>query len=136
MHRLLTSEVVTFPYRAPELTWGYKNYTDKVDIWSVGCIFVELLIGKVLFAQKDSKDQINFMYDLLGDPREKWPEVEQLTYWKELKPRKNHINRLRAFLGNFRRDISELGVDLLNRFFDFNPNNRITAREALNHPFF
>ena len=56
MHRTLTSQVVTFPYRAPELTWGYKNYNDKVDVWSIGCIAAELMIGKVLFAQKDERE--------------------------------------------------------------------------------
>lgn len=71
----LTKEVVTFPYRAPEITYGYKSYDDKIDIWSIGCIFAELLIGTVLFAQKDPNEQIKFMYELLGDPRDSWPEV-------------------------------------------------------------
>lgn len=76
------------------------------------------------------------MYDLLGDPRESWPQVEKLTFWQELKPKKIHMNRLRGFINTFRRDISDQGIDLLNRFFDFNPDNRISAKEALLHPFF
>lgn len=51
--RTMTSEVVTFPYRAPEISLGYRKYDQKIDIWSVGCIFAELLLGKVLFNQKD-----------------------------------------------------------------------------------
>lgn len=52
----LTKEVVTFPYRAPEITYGYKNYDEKIDIWSIGCIFAELLLGTVIFAQKDPSE--------------------------------------------------------------------------------
>ena len=48
--KYMTSEVVTFPYRAPELFYGNNAYNEKVDIWSVGCIFAELFIKRVLFA--------------------------------------------------------------------------------------
>lgn len=57
-------------------------------------------------------------------------------FWQELKPRKIHMNRLRGFINGYRNDISDQGIDLLNRFFDFNPNTRISARDALNHPYF
>ena len=47
--RYMTQEVVTFPYRAPEITLGYLDYDEKIDIWSVGCLMTELLIGTNLF---------------------------------------------------------------------------------------
>ena len=50
-YKYMTSEVVTFPYRAPELFYGNNQYNEKVDIWSVGCIFAELFIKRVLFAR-------------------------------------------------------------------------------------
>lgn len=135
-NRNLTQEVVTFPYRAPEITFGYKQYDEKIDIWSVGCIFAELLLGNVLFTQKDNMEQMQFMYQLLGDPRVRWPEVQRQVYWDQLKPRMNFENNLKNYVRQFRRDLSDEGADLLQRFFDYNPHSRISAKEALEHQFF
>lgn len=53
------------------------------------------------------------MYRLLGDPRESWPEVTELTYWEKLKPKMNFCNELKAYVKNCRKDVSESGIDLL-----------------------
>jgi serine/threonine protein kinase len=44
-----TNKVVTLWYRAPELLLGAKYYTDTVDMWSLGCVFAEMFLGRVLF---------------------------------------------------------------------------------------
>lgn len=54
--RNFTSEVVTFPYRAPELMMGYTKYDTKIDMWSIGCILGELLVRRVMFANKKPLD--------------------------------------------------------------------------------
>jgi len=56
MRKNLTREVVTFPYRAPELILGMPNYSEKVDIWSIGCIFAEWYLGKIVFNRTTPKE--------------------------------------------------------------------------------
>jgi serine/threonine protein kinase len=49
---MFTYKVVTLWYRAPELLWGHKNYNDKIDVWSIGCVVTEFFTGEVLFKSK------------------------------------------------------------------------------------
>ena len=63
-----TTKVVTLWYRAPEILLGHRNYSDKVDMWSVGCLFYELFTGKVLFRSNNEKDQIEEIFKLCGTP--------------------------------------------------------------------
>lgn len=63
-----TSKVVTLWYRAPELLLGTKQYTEKVDIWSVGCIMAEFLMGEVLF--RSTYNSIFRGYGVCADPKD------------------------------------------------------------------
>ena len=76
------------------------------------------------------------MYRLLGDPRESWPEVTEMPFWEKLKPKMNFCSELKNHVKNIRKDISDAGIDLLLKFFDYNPLKRISASEALEHKFF
>ena len=58
----MTQRVVTFPYRAPELMLGLAQYNEKIDMWSLGCIFGELLIKQVMFTRSKEKDQMELIY--------------------------------------------------------------------------
>jgi cyclin-dependent kinase len=51
-----THEVVTLWYRAPDILMGSKNYNTSVDIWSVGCIFAEMVTRRPLFAGQNEED--------------------------------------------------------------------------------
>lgn len=74
-----TNEVVTLWYRAPDVLMGSRNYSTSVDIWSVGCIFAELLNGKPLFTGSSNKDQLKRIFRAMGTPTEEsWPGVSQL----------------------------------------------------------
>lgn len=53
------------------------------------------------------------MYRLLGDPRETWPEIIDLPFWDKLKPKMNFCNELKNHVRNYRKDITEPGLDLL-----------------------
>ena len=64
----MTQEVVTQYYRAPELLMGAKNYGAEVDVWSVGCIFAELLSRRILFQAQSPIQQLDLITDLLGTP--------------------------------------------------------------------
>jgi serine/threonine protein kinase len=61
----MTQEVVTQYYRAPELLLGAKHYDFAVDMWSIGCIFGELLNRKILFLAANPLKQVNYCLILL-----------------------------------------------------------------------
>ncbi|CAI7585812.1 unnamed protein product [Penicillium pancosmium] len=66
----MTGYVSTRYYRAPEIMLTWKRYNEKVDIWSAGCIFAEMIMGKPLFPGKDHIDQFSVITQLLGSPPE------------------------------------------------------------------
>ncbi|KAJ0440454.1 putative protein-serine/threonine kinase CMGC-CDK-PITSLRE family [Helianthus annuus] len=135
-----TSLVVTLWYRAPELLLGMKNYSTAVDMWSVGCIMAELLSKKPLFDGSKEPEQIDKIFRTLGTPNDTiWPGYSKLP---GVKPNfvKQPYNSLRkkfpvaTFTGS--PTLTELGFDLLNKFLTYDPEKRITAKEALNHGWF
>ena len=81
-----THEVVTLWYRPPDVLLGSKNYTTSIDIWSVGCIFAELVNMKALFQGSSEQDQIKKIFKSMGTPTEdKWPGLADLPEWKVTK---------------------------------------------------
>lgn len=77
---LHTKNVVTRCYRPPEIFFGERNYNGQaVDMWSVGCVFAELISGQVLFPGQSDIEQLGLVFDAMGTPEvEDWPEVESL----------------------------------------------------------
>ncbi|KAL9656288.1 hypothetical protein ABK040_007901 [Willaertia magna] len=139
--------VVTIWYRAPEILLGAKHYTPAIDIWSIGCIFNELVTTRPLFEGKEIKDpntqnpfqydQLDTIFKILGNPtEEQWPEMKELEhypqYLKLTDGKKYHFD-LEKYT-ELRSD--SLEFDLLKRMLAFNPSERITAADALNHPLF
>lgn len=132
-----TPIVVTLWYRAPELLLGTKEYSTPIDLWSVGCIFAELLTMKPLFPGKSEIDQINRIFKELGTPSDKiWPgppsyselpAVQKMTFTDY--PYNNLRNKFGAYL-------TDKGFDLLNSFLTYDPGKRVTAEEALKHAYF
>merc|ERR550539_893899 len=81
--RSYTHEVVTLWYRAPEVLMGSRKYSTPVDIWSVGCIFAEMVNGQPLFPGNSDADQLQKIFKILGTPNEtNWPAVTELPEWK------------------------------------------------------
>lgn len=78
-----TNEVVTLWYRAPDILLGSKNYSTSVDIWSIGCIMVEMLNQKPLFPGSSEQDQLKKIFKIMGTPdATKWPGIADLPDWK------------------------------------------------------
>jgi len=131
----LTHEVVTLWYRAPEILLGSDKYSTPVDIWSIGCIFAELVNGTALFPADSEIDMLFKIFQTLGTPTEEsWPGVSSMKNFASFnnkfpKWRGNHLAAICSRL-------DDSGVDLLCRMLEYQPNKRISAKEALNHPFF
>ncbi|GFR45407.1 hypothetical protein Agub_g6782, partial [Astrephomene gubernaculifera] len=136
-----TNRVITLWYRPPELLLGAVKYGGEVDMWSVGCIFAELLTGKPLFPGKDEMDQMDKIFQIMGAPTEQaWPGVTSLN----LKLYKNvpldkypRQHRLRETLRSkgVGRHISEEAIRLLERMLCLDPSRRITAADAVMDPY-
>ncbi|KAL9272627.1 Mitogen-activated protein kinase 3-like protein [Drosera capensis] len=130
----LTEYVVTRWYRASELLLSCDNYGGSIDIWSVGCILAELLGRKPLFPGKGTLHQLQLIHQILGTPHE-----DDLLFVSDPKAR-NFIKKLpRSYGVDFFRmypGADPLAIDLLKKMLTFDPSKRITAKEALNHPYF
>lgn len=128
-----TPIVVTLWYRAPELLLGAKEYSCPIDVWSVGCIFGELLKLEPMFQGKSEANQLNLIFETLGTPNDKiWPGYSQLPLLSKITFATQRLNKLKIRYSM----LSERGLDLLNKFLTFNPEKRITAEDALTHHFF
>lgn len=129
-----TSIVVTLWYRSPELLLGCKEYSTPIDVWSVGCIFAELLAMTALFPGKSEVDQLNRIFKDLGTPNEKiWPGYDQLPLAKKMTFADYPVSQLRKKFANL---TTELGVSLLQGLLTYDPKERLTADAALKHNYF
>ncbi|KAM9299646.1 cyclin-dependent kinase 11B [Gastrophryne carolinensis] len=129
-----TPIVVTLWYRAPELLLGAKEYSTAIDMWSVGCIFGELLTQKPLFPGKSEIDQINKIFKDLGTPSEKiWPGYNELPAVKKMTFTEYPYNNLRKRFGAL---LSDQGFDLMNKFLTYCPAKRINSEDGLKHEYF
>ncbi|EEB08275.1 cmgc/cdk/pitslre protein kinase Ppk23 [Schizosaccharomyces japonicus yFS275] len=131
----LTRLVVTLWYRAPELLLGAPSYGKEIDMWSVGCIFAELLTRSPLFNGRSELDQLSKIFNFLGYPtHESWPQFFLLPHASQVKQPsvKSQHSQLRSAFPF----LTAAGHDLLSRLLTLNPAHRITAEEALQHPYF
>lgn len=129
----LTEYVATRWYRAPEVMLSWKEYSQQIDVWSIGCIFAELLGRKPIFPGRDYLDQIHKIIDVLGTPSpEDVAAVKQEKARRYLKslPFKPKI----PFVKLYPR-ANPLALDLLEKMLIFNPDKRITLEQALAHPY-
>ncbi|XP_014117822.1 PREDICTED: cyclin-dependent kinase 2, partial [Pseudopodoces humilis] len=125
-------QVVTLWYRAPEILLGCKYYSTAVDIWSLGCIFAEMLTRRALFPGDSEIDQLFRIFRTLGTPDEAaWPGVSALPDYKATFPR-----WARQDLAKVLPPLDDEGRKLLAQMLHYDPNKRISAKAALGHPFF
>jgi len=129
-----SNEVVTLWYRAPDVLLGSRTYNTSIDVWSCGCIFAEMISGVPLFRGRDNQDQLLHIMRIIGTPDDRVlrkiatdsPEITIKQYPKY--PKLSFQQVLPK--------ASPQAIDLLERLLQFDPSKRITATEALSHPYF
>lgn len=130
--RTYTHEVVTLWYRAPEILLGTKFYSTSVDVWSIGCIFAEMLTRRALFPGDSEIDQLFRVFRTLGTPDDRiWPGVTHLPDYKSSFPKWTAQD-----IGKFVPCLDHEGQDLLLKLLTYHPEKRVSARDALNHHYF
>jgi cyclin-dependent kinase len=126
-----THEIVTLWYRAPEVLLGATHYGCAVDMWSVGCIMAELVRKTPLFPGDCEWQQLLHIFKLLGTPTEEmWPGVTRLRDWHDCPKWKPQP------LDKYFTSLDKHGLDLLSRLLEYDPARRLSAKEALDHPWF
>ncbi|KAL0367617.1 UNVERIFIED_CONTAM: Mitogen-activated protein kinase [Sesamum radiatum] len=130
-----TDYVATRWYRAPELCGSFfSKYTPAIDIWSIGCIFAELLTGKPLFPGKNVVHQLDLMTDLLGTPP---PETIARIRNEKARRYLSSMRKKKAIpLSHKFPNADPLALRLLERMLAFDPKDRPSAEEALADPYF
>lgn len=147
-------EAVTLWYRPPDVILGSTNYGLAIDIWSAGCIFAETVTGQPLFSAGNEKEQLRAIFKVLGTPTtENWPSLPNYPNTKALVsdlPPASPVAPMTAAIAasagpqahfmalpNYDKlaEIGPDGFDLLYRMLQYEPSRRITADEALAHPF-
>lgn len=123
---------MTLWYRAPEVLLGSRHYSTAVDMWSVGCIFAEMAMRQPLFPGDSEIDEIFRIFRLLGTPDdETWPGVSSLPDYKASFPKWHGVDLNKTIKG-----LDADGVDLLAQTLIYDPAHRISAKRALQHPYF
>jgi len=166
LHPLFSGDkvVVTIWYRAPELLLGSRHYTPAIDLWAVGCIFAELLSLRPIFkgeeAKQDSKKAVPFqrnqmgkIAEVLGLPtKHQWPLLPAMPEFGQLGSVTMHNPGANRPLGldkwyrntvannNYNPHTSpapnDTALDLLKDLLKYDPLQRLTAEQALKHPYF
>ena len=176
--RCYTNRIITLWYRSHELLLGECNYGPEVDIWSVGCIFMEMLEGKMIFHANDELSHLEQLYEILGIPDPDDASLQEYLaklpwahlvcpsgstdYNKDNDNNNNNNNNndkndknnneskvmglddndnkpsKKGSIGNLCKDgkVCSEGLDLLKGMLHFDPRKRITASDALKHPYF
>lgn len=128
----LTHRISTLWYQSPELLLNSSTYDSSVDVWAAGCVFAEMLLGKPLFEGRHEIDQMEVILDSVGLTEEEWTVLEPQI------PEKTALRKAQNQgipLGSKFPHIDIQALDLLVKMLRFNPNKRITAEEALAHPY-
>jgi len=136
----VTHEVATLWYRPPEILLGSKPYSSPIDLWAVGCCMAEMISLYPSFPGDSEIDTLFKIFQCVGTPtKETWPEVVNCPDWHPTFPNWKQTDD-QTFLKCLRiepeHNLDADGINLLRSFFICNPKERISARQALQHPWF
>jgi mitogen-activated protein kinase 15 len=130
---VMTDYVATRWYRAPEIVLGSCQYSKAVDIWSVGCILGELILGKAIFPGKSTINQVELIIQLMGKPTpEDLSSINAATDYSIIE---SMSAKKKYSFSQFFKGASKEALDFLKRTLVFDPTKRLTAEQALKHPY-
>lgn len=119
-------------YRAPELIFGSQHYTTAIDLWSLGCVMGELMLGQPLFPGESGVDQLVEIIKILGTPSHEEIQAMNPSYTEFKFP----MVKPTSWTKVFRPRTPAEAIDLVSQFLLYIPSNRLTAKKAVLHPFF
>ncbi|XP_010477057.1 PREDICTED: probable serine/threonine-protein kinase At1g54610 isoform X1 [Camelina sativa] len=128
----LTSRVVTLWYRPPELLLGATDYGASVDLWSVGCVFAELLLGKPVLQGRTEVEQLHKIFKLCGSPPADYWKKSKLPHAMLFKPQQHYDSCLQETL----KDLSDADINLIETLLSIEPHKRGSASTALVSQYF
>jgi mitogen-activated protein kinase 1/3 len=130
----LSEKMIARWYRAPEAILSPNDYTKAVDIWSIGCIFAELLGRQPLFPGDNYLDEIQKIISVLGSPTESDLEFIDKPNVKEF------VNKIaKRTKQNFNvmfPTANPIAIDLLEKMLTFSPDKRYNVEQCIQHPYF
>ncbi|CAM8978193.1 unnamed protein product [Rhodiola kirilowii] len=127
-----TSRVVTLWYRPPELLLGSTDYGASVDLWSVGCVFAEILTGKPILQGRTEVEQLHKIFRLCGSPPDEFWKKSKLPHATLYKPQHPYESCLRKTF----KDLPSAAVNLIETLLRVEPYKRATASSALVSEYF
>jgi len=131
---ILTDYVATRWYRAPEILLGSTDYTEAVDVWSVGCIIGELYLGKAIFPGLSTINQLTRIMEYTGRPSAEDIEVIKSNFAPTMLETMS-VTEVRQWDDMFPLGAPDDCIDLLSKSLAFNPNKRIDILGSLAHPY-
>jgi serine/threonine protein kinase len=128
----MTRTAVTLYYRAPELFFGDSYYGNKIDIWSIGCVFAELIIGKPIFKANNELGTLSNIIEIIGCPSEEnWPGVSQLPNYLPFTGGEFKLGKMLEEGG-----LSKEGIDIVTKMLMLDPKKRPSCEELLKDEYF
>ena len=130
---IMTDYVATRWYRSPEILLGASQYSFGVDVWAVGCILGELILGKPLFPGSSTINQLDKVIELIGFPTSEDIESIESPFARTMLEslHRSRVKNFKELMPNCPTD----ALDLIKKCLQFNPKKRITVQEALEHPY-
>ena len=139
----LTNGVVTLWYRPIELLLGCKQYSSKIDMWSVGCIIAEMFRRSGLLKGHDEASQLNLIFNACGHPTQaNWPKIREMCpLWRNFEPRNDELkpNMLNQVLKErlpYPAWMTPNAMTLISKLLELNPDYRWDAKKAIECEYF
>ena len=128
----MTRTAVTLYYRAPEIFYGDSYYGNKIDIWSIGCIFAELIIGRPLFKASNELGTLSNIIEIIGCPNEEnWEGVSQLPNYLPFNGGEFKLGKILEEGG-----LSKEGIEIVTKMLMLDPKKRLSCEEFMKKDYF